>query len=188
MTSLTVWTPRGTGCPAAARLVKMTDDIIAKFNPQDPAASVSALLALRSQLNALQTTDPLVVEKRAQLDRILQACLGLEVETTISNAEVVPGEAMKLHHSAIVHSDVPVRWLGVPSYPGIMWAESPSRSNCIPVGRLSEDSTIMLPASTPLSQPYWLREEGTAGNVSRGRSHADWPAGKSAGVPHRTGF
>ena len=55
----------------------------------------------------------MVIEKRAQLDRILQACLGLEVETVIPQAEIVPGETMKMRHAAMVRSSVPIRWLGV---------------------------------------------------------------------------
>jgi hypothetical protein len=111
------WTPPGIACPAALQSERWLDEVIAQFNPQDPAASVPALLKLRSQLVALPNTDPVVIEKRAQLDRILQACLGLEVETTIPQAEVVPGEQMKLKHSATVHSSIPVRWLGA-RYPG----------------------------------------------------------------------
>src|SRR5208337_3683418 len=90
--------------PGGIGIGKLTDEVIAQFNPQDPAAGVPALLKLRSELAALPTTDPLVIEKRAQLGRILQACLGLEVETVISSAEVVPGESLKMHHSVVVHS------------------------------------------------------------------------------------
>ena len=116
-----------------------------------------------ANLTALPTTDPVVIEKRAQLDRILQACLGLEVETVIPQAEVVPGEEMKLHHSAIVRSGVPVRWIGE-RYPG----NQGFLANIIelhPKQLSSRDTVQTLPFDTPLSQPYWLREEGIAGNV-----------------------
>jgi LmbE family N-acetylglucosaminyl deacetylase len=147
--------------PGGADIGTRTDEIIAQFNPQDVAASVPALLKLRSRLIALPAHDPVVEEKRAQLDRILQDCLGLEIETTIAQAEVVPGEKMTLRHSAIVRSPIPVRWVAV-RYPAIkreagqpmeLRANQPS----------SLDSTQTLPAGTPLSQPYWLREEGTPG-------------------------
>ena len=147
--------------PGGAEIGKLAGEIIAQFNPQDPAASVPALLKLRSQLAALPTTDPVVIEKRAQLDRILQACLGLEVETTIPQAEVVPGEQMKLKHSATVHSTVPIRWLGV-RYPG----NHGELTNAIELHANQpavRDSAQTLPANTPLSQPYWLREESTPG-------------------------
>jgi LmbE family N-acetylglucosaminyl deacetylase len=147
--------------PGGVEIGSMTDEIIDQFNPQDVAASVPALLKLRSQLAALTTTDPVVAEKRSQLDHILQSCLGLEVETTIPQAEVVPGESMELHHSAVVHSSIPVRWVAV-RYPGV--------KRRVRIGielnaneLSSQDSTATLPAGTPLTQPYWLREEGTPG-------------------------
>jgi LmbE family N-acetylglucosaminyl deacetylase len=147
--------------PGGVDIGKLADEVIAKFNPGNPSASVPALLELRSQLTALPTTDPLVAEKRAQLDRILQACLGLEVETVIPQAEVVPREEMKLHHSAIVRSGVPVRWIGerYPESQGYL-------ANIIelhPNQLSSRDTVQTLPFDTPLSQPYWLREEGTPG-------------------------
>jgi LmbE family N-acetylglucosaminyl deacetylase len=147
--------------PGGAEIGKLADEIIAQFNPQDVAISVPALLKLRSQLAALPTKDSVVAEKRKQLDHVLQECLGLEIETTISNSEIVPGEKMEFRHSAIVRSGIPVRWLGV-RYPEI----NSEVSNSIEL-RANEfsfrDSTQTLPARTPLTQPYWLRKEGTPG-------------------------
>ena len=85
--------------PGGAEVAKLTDDAIAKFSVDAPAASVPALLAIRAKLAALPT-DRVGADKRAQLDRILQACLGLEVETTAAAAEAVPGETLKLRHTA----------------------------------------------------------------------------------------
>ena len=146
--------------PGGAEIGRRAGEIVAQYHPQDPAASVPALLALRSRLAALPG-DPVVNEKYRQLDRILQACLGLDVETTVTQAEVVPGEAMPLHHTAIVRSGVPVRWLAV-RYPG----SAPEVSGAVDLSanRLAfRDVTEILPAGTPVSQPYWLRAEGTPG-------------------------
>jgi LmbE family N-acetylglucosaminyl deacetylase len=147
--------------PGGADIGKLVDEVIAKFNPENPSASVPALLELRNQLTALPTTDPLVVEKRAQLDRILQACLGLEVETVIPQAEVVPGESLKMRHSVIVRSNVPVRWMGA-RYP-VTGSGITNAVELRPDQPALLDSVQTLPASTPLTQPYWLREEGTPG-------------------------
>jgi LmbE family N-acetylglucosaminyl deacetylase len=142
--------------PGGAEIGKLADEIIAGFNPQDPSASVPALLNLRSNLFALQSKDPVVVEKSEQLDRILQNCLGLSIETTIANAEVVPGEKMKLHSTAIVRSSFPVVWNG-------------SHQNTAPSQKLIpnqsgiQDLEVVLSTNAPLTQPYWLREEGTPG-------------------------
>jgi hypothetical protein len=144
-----------------AKIGKLADEIIAQFDSQNPAASVPELLKLRDELAALPVDDSVLVEKRAQLDRILQACLGLEVQTTISQAEVVPGEMMKLHHSVVIHSSIPVRWVAV-RYLGSKH-QIDQEIDLLTNQSRSLDSTETLPVDAPLSQPYWLREEGTAG-------------------------
>ncbi len=101
--------------PGGAEVAKLADEAVAKFDAKNPAASVPALLAIRERLASLPA-DPVVAEKRRQLDRALQGCLGLVVETTVPRAEVVPGEVLHLRHSATVAAGVPVRWLSV-SYP-----------------------------------------------------------------------
>src|SRR6202035_1414165 len=110
-----------------AEIGKLAEEIIARFDSQNPAASVPALLKLQGELAALPNSDPVLTEKRGQLDRILQACLGLEVQTTISQVEVVPGEMMKLHHAVVIHSSTPVRWVAV-RYPGIKQQIDPGKS------------------------------------------------------------
>jgi LmbE family N-acetylglucosaminyl deacetylase len=147
--------------PGGAEIGQLAGAVVAQFNLQDPSASVPALLELHGKLAALRTDDPVVAEKRAQLDRILQACLGLEVETTISQAEVVPGEKMNLRHSAVVRSSVLVRWVAVRYLDPKK--EISQGFDLRPNEAKFLDSTPNLPAGTPLSQPYWLREEGTPG-------------------------
>ena len=154
-----------------AEIGKLTQEIVDQFDSQNPSASVPVLLKLRGALAALQVKDPVVTEKRGQLDRILQACLGLEVQTTISGAEVVPGETMKLHHSVVLHSRTPIRWVGV-HYPAVKSQIDQGKVPSLPAAQNIEllpnqprtlDATPTLPASTPLSQPYWLREDGSPG-------------------------
>jgi LmbE family N-acetylglucosaminyl deacetylase len=165
-----------------AEIGKLTEEIITQFDSQNPSASVPALLTLRDKLAALPVMDAVVTEKRGQLDRILQACLGLEVQTTISGAEVVPGEVMKLHHSVVllrhpgfggqvIHSGIPIRWVGV-HYPKIKQQTdqgkvpsdpAPQNIELLPNQPRTLDSAPTLPSNTPLSQPYWLREEGSPG-------------------------
>ncbi len=150
--------------PGGATIEKSVDAIIAQFNPHDTAASVPAILQLRCELTTLEAKDrddPVIKEKQAQLDRILQACLGLKVETTIGHSEVVPGESMKLYHSATIQSKIPVRWLAV-RYPEIK--KEVSRGTVLHVNEANAwESVEKLPTTTPLTQPFWLRVEGTEG-------------------------
>ena len=146
--------------PGGAEIAKLTEAAIAQFNVENPVASVPALLAIRARLAALPT-DPVVADKRAQFDRILQACLGLTVETTLPNAEVVPGETLKLRHTATVKTKEPVKLVTV-RYP---LSKGGEKIDTV----LGSDQPFVREAATPLpprtsiSQPYWLREEAAPG-------------------------
>ena len=140
--------------PGGAEIGELAAAALAQFKADDPAASVPALLALRTKLAALPL-DPLIADKRAQFDHILQACLGLKVETAIANAEVVPGEPVNLTFtSTVAAKNVDVRYV-----------ETRSSALKLAPGRTSE-LTGVLPLTTPLTQPYWLRADGAAG-ISR---------------------
>ncbi len=134
--------------------------IIASFKADAPAASVPALLALRLQLTAL-TADPVVDDRRAQLDRIIQACLGLAVETTVAAAEVVPGEQLVLQQSVRITSKIPVKWTGTRLlYPAREVKIARDLQSNVPS---TAELTLEVPADAPLTQPYWLRSEGSSG-------------------------
>ena len=48
-------------------------------------------------------------------------------------------------------------------YPSVHARRSPRRSSCARTSSLVREASQVVPASTPPSQPYWLRTEGTAG-------------------------
>ena len=137
--------------PGGAEIARSIDEAIATFNAQDPAARVPALLAIRRRLATLPT-DPIVRDKREQLDRIIQACLGLEVDTVVDRAEVVPGETLKLRHTAVVRSRIPVRWTAV-RYPNAHRTITKA-IELHPNRLVAREASQVLPAITPPSQPY----------------------------------
>jgi LmbE family N-acetylglucosaminyl deacetylase len=143
-----------------AEVARLAEDAIAQFKSEDPAASVPALLAIRAKLMTLPT-DPVVADKRAQLDEIVQQCLGLTVETTLPNAEVVPGENLALHHTASIQARFPVKLTTI-RYPASKAAEKITAA-LTPDQPLIRDVTTPLPPGMPISQPYWLREEASPG-------------------------
>jgi LmbE family N-acetylglucosaminyl deacetylase len=146
--------------PGGEEMGKLADAAIAQFKEQDPAASVPAVLKMRSLLTQLPM-DPVVSEKGKQLDRLLQHCLGLEVMTSVKQAEVVPGESLKLEHRTSIRASVPVRWVAV-RYPSVNQGLNEA-IDLRPGQPALRDSVQTLPATCPLSQPYWLREEPTVG-------------------------
>jgi LmbE family N-acetylglucosaminyl deacetylase len=141
-------------------IARFTEAAIAQFDSTDLSANVPALLLIRSHLAAL-ATDPVIDEKRRQLDHILQECLGLEVETVIPQAEVVPGEPLSLHHRVVEQSKIPVRWLAL-RYPSL-GTQLNGAEDLISKQAATRDSQQTLPSDTPLGQPYWLREPEAEG-------------------------
>jgi LmbE family N-acetylglucosaminyl deacetylase len=147
--------------PGGAEIDRLAAEVIAQFKPENPAASVPALLAIRARLATL-ATDPLIADKRAQLDGILQACLGLQVGTTIDQAEVVPGEPLKLRYAFNMSAGgIPVRHVETRS--SALKLSGPA-SRALPAGTpLTGELAGVLPVETLPTQPYWLRADGAAG-------------------------
>lgn len=176
--------------PGGAEIGPMIAAVIDNFNPAAPSTSVASLLEIHEQLAKLPA-DRLLEEKRQQLDRIIQACLGLKVETVVASAEVVPGETLELKHSAALTSATEGKWDGSRYIAGVKTLQADMRADTFRAaasvqwiglrypgsGRefdlnaltlnagspASLNSTQTIPESTPLTQPYWLREEGTVG-------------------------
>ncbi len=163
--------------PDGAEIGKLADEVIAKFNPSDPAASVPALLEIKKRLNALPGAS-WVEDKRNQLDEILQACLGLTVETTVTNGEAVPGESLTLRTTVSERAGIPAFWYATQlAFPGLNRQAGAGASvftafvhgdqtSVMYLGSnqpASHDLTITLPTDVTLTQPYWLREDHSAG-------------------------
>ncbi len=151
--------------PGGADIGKQADEIIAQFDTNNPSASVEALLKLRANLAALASS-PLVDFKRKQLDKVLQECLGLSVATTVPQAEVVAGEPLKLNFAVSPATNQMVRWTGI-RFPAtgrdISFSDIISLKGDAKHSELAFNATETLPATLPLSEPYWLREEPTVG-------------------------
>ncbi|CAN5226730.1 PIG-L family deacetylase [soil metagenome] len=149
-------------------IAKLSDEIVSQFDLKDVSASLPDLLKLRSQLAKLphsETLEAVVEEKKAQLDRIILACLGLEVETTIAQSDVVPGEPITLHHSAVVHAKLPshvaVRLKAV-RYPSIK--KEVEQNVDLKTNQIHKwEAVETLPINSLLAHPWWLRVEGSAG-------------------------
>jgi LmbE family N-acetylglucosaminyl deacetylase len=150
--------------PGGVEIGNLTAAALAQFKTDDPAASVPALLALRTKLIALPS-DPLVTDKLAQLDRIILSCLGLKVETTVARAEALPGETIQIHYAInLAARNIPVRY---------QFTRSPVLKGSVELDRdlvageiLEGNLNGVLLADTPVTQPYWLRADGAAG-ISR---------------------
>jgi LmbE family N-acetylglucosaminyl deacetylase len=141
--------------PGGGQIAKLADEIIARFDANNPDVIMKLLLVTRVNLASLPA-DPQVDEKRKLLEKILQDCLGLSVVSTVARAENVAGEELKFHSMAAVKSKVPLFWLGPPQSDDPAAALKPGES-------AARDLTLKLPANMPVTEPYWLREDPTVG-------------------------
>ena len=144
---------------AGAEIGRFTDAAIAQFNGGDPAASVPALLAIRAKLAALPT-EALIVDRRTQLDRIIQACLGLQVEARASQTEVAPQETIDWTLTVSKTASTSVKWVATRLRSKEVAGNPIDLKPASPVQVRAQE---VVPADAALTQPYWLREEGAAG-------------------------
>jgi LmbE family N-acetylglucosaminyl deacetylase len=143
-----------------AEIAKLTADAIAKFDANNPAGSVPALLAIKKQLAPLPA-DRIIDEKKANLDQIIADCLGLTVQTLVAQSEIVPGETVQFRHEAKIVASTPVKWLAV-RYPSL--GKELTNNTALKAGETtSTQAAQTLPPNTQLTQPYWLRREPKAG-------------------------
>src|SRR6266567_3516354 len=77
--------------------------IISQFNPADPNASVPELLKFRQAIPAIQD-ESWIAEKKAQLDKIIAACLRLHVEASTATETFTPGQTATIKVEAIHRS------------------------------------------------------------------------------------
>ncbi len=153
------WARYAGGEAIAAQL----DAVLAGFDPRAPGASVPALLQVKQALAALPSDDVMIVEKRAQLDRVLVAALGLYAEATVPNARVVPGETLRLQQTVVQRSEAPVEvvWTGI-QY--LADGEAVAVNQTLqPNVNASLESFRDLPVDTALTHPYWLELPSTVG-------------------------
>jgi hypothetical protein len=134
--------------------------IISKFNPADPTASVPRLLKLRQAMSEIHD-DSWIPEKKAELDEIIAACLGLHLEASTAKEAVTPGQTASITLEAINRSNIPVTLQEV-RFPNT--GDSIKIDAALPSNELvKKDLTCRIPENTHYSQPYWLRKAGTLG-------------------------
>lgn len=155
----TNWSRVANSEPVAAKIRQ----IISDFHPADPAASVAELLELRQALSELKDGD-WVPEKKAELDQIIAACLGLHFEASTTNATITPGQTADIKLEAINRCNIPVTLQEV-RFP--LSGDSTRIDEALPPNELiAKNVSCKIPENTPYSQPYWLRQPGTLGTFA----------------------
>jgi len=142
--------------PNSGSVANEIRQIISQFRPADPSASVPALLKLRQAMDGIKD-DSWVPEKKAELAKIIAACLGLHVEATTRQTVTIKLEAIN-------RCDIPVT---LQEASCSLTGDSVKIDAALPPNELvTKDLSCRIPENTPYSEPYWLRKPGTLGTFA----------------------
>ena len=169
--------------PGGAAVGKLIEEVIRKYDPSNPSASVAGLLKVRDILQdkALASKPPdenieylpastyWARTKVEEVEQLLVACLGLHIEALGTYPVTSLGQPVPLTVSLINRSSSQLIKLK-----SITWIDKDSAINkaILPNQSIIAKVTFKQPlfndgrgVSTPVSltQPYWLREPGTVG-------------------------
>ena len=149
--------------PKSEAIAEKVKQVVAAFAPADPAASVPKLMELRKALTQSGDKD-WGAQKRAEVDSIIAACLGLNIESSTTIAAVSAAQPLPIKFEAINRSKVPVQLLEVRTP---VSGETLQLDLPLPTDQfVAKDLTPTLPKDVTWSQPYWLRKPATLGTFS----------------------
>lgn len=135
-------------------------NVIEAFDMQDPAAIVPELLVIYQQMQAIPE-HPFKQQKLQEVKELISACLGLYLEVAAQEHSAAPGDSVTLIVEAINRSEMSVM-LQQLCIPGLQQSLIKNEDLKVNIG-LSEQATIALPDTMPVSQPYWLGKKPLQG-------------------------
>ncbi|MEY2488603.1 MAG: hypothetical protein QOC70_545 [Verrucomicrobiota bacterium] len=149
--------------PKSEAIAEKMKQVAAAFVPADPAASVPKLLELRQALTQFGDKD-WGAQKRAEVDSIIAACLGLSIESSATVAAVSAAQPLPIKFEAINRSKVPVQLIEarMPLSGETLQLDLPLPTDQF----VAKDLAPILPKDVTWSQPYWLRKPATLGTFS----------------------
>lgn len=131
------------------------DQLISNFRTDQPAASVPTLVQLYGAISQLDTTNVYVKAKRQDVQTLIQQCLGLWFETNPVSYAATPGETVKLTTNIVSRADAPITLVSIRYSTGkdttLSLILKPNDVVLLP-------TTVMIPKSQRISQPYWLEK------------------------------
>jgi NPCBM-associated, NEW3 domain of alpha-galactosidase len=141
------------------------DEVIRKYDPSNPSASVAGLLKVREALQKLPEVGFWKQEKLAANRQLLQACMGLFLEATATAPLVVAGQPTKvtlemLNQQADYNRKVAGTHIQAVSFGQ---ADSTMRLMLYPNEKQALTKRVTFPSSLTSSQPYWLVQPGSIG-------------------------
>jgi LmbE family N-acetylglucosaminyl deacetylase len=149
--------------PKSEAIAEKVKQLLATFNPADPAASVPKLLELRKELSTTDRKDWFIA-KTGEVDTLIAACLGLHIESSTTSARVSASQTLPIKLEAINRSNVSVQLLEAraPISGQVLRLDVPLPQDQF----VAKDLTPALPKEVTYTQPYWLRKPAAPGTFT----------------------
>ncbi|MFC5269861.1 PIG-L family deacetylase [Adhaeribacter terreus] len=138
---------------------KMAQKLVTQFEHNNPAASIPALLSLKTAIEKLPE-NPYKAAKLAEIQELVKACVGLFIEATATHFAATPGEKIEINTTAVNRSNASVSLEQVHILP---LRQQISVKQPLTKELYTSKTTVNLPVDFPISQPYWLQQPGTEG-------------------------
>ena len=145
------------------KIQKMIDDCIKKFNPQSPESSVSEMVAIYKQIQALDESNANLSywkkQKLKEAEAILLSCSGLWIEATAADYIGIPGQDVAMTAQIVNRNNNTVILNSVTYLQSDTTTSLALKPNELYTFKRKEK----LSANLPFSNPYWLNEKHEIG-------------------------
>lgn len=135
------------------------NQMIQNYQFEHPEKSVEALVSLYQLIQGIDYHEIWWYKKKQEIEDLIIACSGLFVEATTDVEYAVPGEKLNINLLVNKRNDVNIQLSQV------LLNTSPDQSfdstlNLKPLlnSNYNFNKSFIVPASTPVSQPYWLNK------------------------------
>ena len=133
---------------------------LGNFDFGQPENSLPDLLRIRELITALPDGHWKEV-KLAEVNTLVEGVLGLFLEVVAADPTAAPGQQIALNLEAINRSNVPVKLRGIKF--STEAAAKMKDADLLTNKDQKWRDTLLLPANMPLSNAYWLNDQGTLG-------------------------
>lgn len=142
------------------KIQPLVEKAIDSYDLENPAKSVPQLIEIRKAIKKLD--DSYWKDKKLkEVDNLIKDCLGLFLELKAQDPMLTAGDSIIIETEVVNRGDQIVEWKGL-NIPTI--SVSKNLNIVLKDNQRNEyKTTSVIPTDLPVSQPYWLRKEGTLG-------------------------
>lgn len=152
----TTWTRVKGGAPIGEILAKVEND----FDYDDPAKSIPALVKAYKLIKKLPNSHWKQI-KQAEIENVIEACLGLYAEATANAYSATPGESVEVSLEIINRSSAAVQLKHIEFQP--LQKDSSIAMALEDNKPFNLKQQVTLPTHVSYTNPYWLNDKASLG-------------------------